>query len=79
MHTRTVVVNDRMQKGYCYERTARPGRDFDPRLHVRARLDPQEMQRLCVFCGRYMTNARGEFPRAGLRAPSSPRASATAN
>jgi hypothetical protein len=30
MRTRTIVVNDRMQKGYRYERTARPGCDFDP-------------------------------------------------
>mgnify|MGYP003401935299 CR=1 FL=1 len=39
---RTIVtVNDRMQRGYRYELTARPGRDFDPKFQPE--LTPAEM------------------------------------
>jgi hypothetical protein len=55
-----VVVNDRMQQGYCYRRTEPPGRNFaagfDPEL------TPAEMLALGVFCGKYMTDCRDEFP-----------------
>jgi hypothetical protein len=56
-----VVVNDRMQKGYRYERVARPGRDFD--AEFTPDLTPAEMLRLGVFGGRYMTDTRDEFPK----------------
>lgn len=55
-----ITVNDRMQKGYRYERVARQGRDFDPEFTPD--LTPAEMLRLGIFCGRYMTDARDEFP-----------------
>ena len=60
MRKRTVVVNDKMQKGYRYELTAPTGRDFDPEFNPE--LMPREMLRLGVFCGKYMTDTRKEFP-----------------
>jgi hypothetical protein len=59
---RVVVVNDKMQSGYRYERVARVGRDFDPAFTPE--LTPQQMLRLGVFCGKYMTDSRAEFPRS---------------
>jgi hypothetical protein len=59
MHMR-VVVNDRMQRNYVYDRTEPIGRnlaaDFQPQL------TPREMLQLGVFGGRYMTDCRREFP-----------------
>jgi hypothetical protein len=60
MRPRTVTVNDRMQQGYAYVLTAPEGRDFDPAF--RPELTPQEMLRLGVFGGKYMTDGREEFP-----------------
>jgi hypothetical protein len=65
MRKRTVIVNDRMQKDYRYRLTARTGRDFDPEFTPD--LTPQQMLRLGVFCGKYMTDARGEFPQSWFR------------
>lgn len=62
MGKRIVVVNDKMQKNYRYELTARPGRDFDPEFTPD--LTPQEMLALGVFCGKYMTDTRKEFPKS---------------
>ena len=59
---RRIVVNDLMQRGYTYELTARPGRDFHP--DFRPELTPREMLALGVFGGRYMTDCRAEFPAA---------------
>jgi hypothetical protein len=51
-----------MQRDYSYVLTARSGRDFhagfDPQL------TPQEMLRIGVFGGKYMTDCTGEFPEA---------------
>lgn len=55
-----VVVNDRMQQGYCYERTERPGQDFAEGFAPE--LTPAEMLELGVFCGKYLTDCRDEFP-----------------
>ena len=52
-----VVVNDRIQKGYCYELSAPVGRNFDPEF--KPELTPQQMLALGVFCGRYMTDTQG--------------------
>jgi len=60
MGSKWVTVNDRMQKGYRYQRVARPGRDFD--AEFRPDLTPAEMLSLGVLCGRYMTDCREEFP-----------------
>jgi hypothetical protein len=62
MRKRIVIVNDKMQKGYRYELVARSGRDFDPEF--RPELTPLEMLRLGVFCGKYMTDTRREFPKS---------------
>ena len=64
MSQRTVVVNDKMQTGYCYALSAPIGRNFDPEF--RPELTPQEMLRLGVFCGKYMTDTRKEFPKSWL-------------
>jgi hypothetical protein len=52
-----------MQQGYRYTLTAAAGRSFDPAF--RPELTPQEMLRLGVFGGKYMTDCRGEFPASG--------------
>jgi hypothetical protein len=56
----TVVVNDKMQRNYRYERSAPEGRDFDPEF--KPDLTPAQMLRMGVFGGKYMTDCRDEFP-----------------
>jgi hypothetical protein len=60
MRKRSVVVNDKMQKGYRYALAAPTGRNFGPEF--KPELTPREMLRLGVFCGKYMTDTRKEFP-----------------
>ncbi|MBM3808028.1 MAG: hypothetical protein FJW22_07500 [Acidimicrobiia bacterium] len=55
-----VVVNDRMQRGYVYDRTEPAGRNFA--ADFRPQLTPKQMLRLGVFGGKYMTDCRDEFP-----------------
>ena len=55
-----VIVSDKMQRGYRYALTAPVGRNFDPEFCPE--LTPKEMLALGIFCGRYMTDCRGEFP-----------------
>ncbi len=55
-----IVVNDLMQQGYGYDLVAAPGQDFDERFTPG--LSPEEMLRLGVFGGKYMTDTRDEFP-----------------
>ena len=55
-----VLVNDRMQTGYCYELSAPEGQAFDPEF--KPELTPAQMLELGVFCGKYMTDTRDEFP-----------------
>jgi hypothetical protein len=57
---RTVVVNDKMQTGYHYQLCEPAGRNFDPEF--RPELTPKQMLQLGVFCGKYMTDTRDEFP-----------------
>ncbi len=55
-----VVVNDKMQRGYQYTLSKRMGKDFDS--DFRPDLTPKEMLELGVFCGKYMTDCKEEFP-----------------
>jgi hypothetical protein len=57
---RTVIVNDRMQRGYRYERSAPPGGGFD--ADFAPELTPAQLLELGVFCGKYLTDCRAEFP-----------------
>ena len=60
-HLKSVIVNDKMQRGYRYD-THRAGgaQGFDP--EVRAETDAAEMLALGIFGGKYMTDCRKEFP-----------------
>jgi hypothetical protein len=60
MRHRIVVVNDRMQQFYQYACAAPIGRGFD--AEFTPELTPRDMLRLGVFCGKYMTDTRAEFP-----------------
>jgi hypothetical protein len=59
---RRVVVDDKMQRGYVYLRTAPIGRCFAPGFEPE--LTPKQMLELGVFGGKYMTDCRSEFPRS---------------
>jgi hypothetical protein len=60
VRNRTVTVSDKMQTRYRYVRSAPIGRKFDPAF--KPELTPKEMLQLGVFCGKYMTDCRKEFP-----------------
>jgi hypothetical protein len=71
---RSVVVNDKMQRGYRYTISAAPGRQFHPEF--RPELTPKQMLALGVFCGKYLTDCRREFPASWFtRAKLSPKRS----
>lgn len=55
-----VLVNDKMQQGYRYLPAEPEGSNFDEEF--RPELTPEEMLRLGVFGGKYMTDCRDEFP-----------------
>ena len=59
-NNKTVIVNDRMQKGYRYELSAPAGRNFDSGF--KPELTPKQMLALGIFGGKYMTDCRQEFP-----------------
>ncbi|HRS98321.1 MAG TPA: hypothetical protein P5040_09040, partial [Smithella sp.] len=60
MKPRTVIVNDRMQKGYRYQITEPAGKNFAE--DFKPELTPKQMLELGVFGGKYMTDCRKEFP-----------------
>ncbi|MCK9578057.1 hypothetical protein M0R01_01015 [bacterium] len=60
MKNRTVVVNDKMQKGYIYELVEPMGKNFHK--DFKPQLTPKEMLEMGVFGGKYMTDCRDEFP-----------------
>ena len=62
MRKHTVYVRDKMQKRYRYALSAPTGRDFDPEF--KPQLTPAQMLQLGVFCGKYMTDCRNEFPKS---------------
>lgn len=53
-------MNDRMQSGYSYHLAEPVGQHFNPEFYPE--LTPKEMLHLGVFCGKYMTDCRDEFP-----------------
>jgi hypothetical protein len=72
--SRSITVNDRMQRNYTYRLVELVGRNFDPEFHPD--LTPPQMLRLGVFGGKYMTDCRNEFPSAwfkGAKLASGPR------
>ena len=60
---RIIVVNDKMQRGYSYELAAPAECNFAPDFEPE--LTPAEMLQFGVFCGKYLTDCRGSFRRAG--------------
>jgi hypothetical protein len=60
-----VEVNDLMQQGYVYYRTAAVGHSFHPDFSPE--LTPKEMLEIGVFGGKYMTDCRDEFPASWFR------------
>lgn len=57
----TIVVNDKIQRGYRYELSEPAGKHFDPEF--KPDLTPKEMLALGVFGGKYMTDCQEEFPK----------------
>ena len=63
---RKVVVHDKMQRGYVYDRIEPPGRNFAPRVPSRAHARSRCCGSVCS-AGKYMTDCRPSFPQAGFR------------
>lgn len=57
---KTVVVNDKMQRGYKYQLVEPIGKNFDPEF--KPELTPKQMLALGIFGGKYMTDCKKEFP-----------------
>ena len=72
MRKRVVIVNDKMQRNYRYVLSTPIGRAFDPAFTPE--LTPSEMLAMGVFGGKYMTDAKREFPESWFaRAKLSPK------
>ena len=56
----TILVNDKMQRGYSYELVEPEGANFDPVFTPD--LNPKEMLNLGVFGGKYLNDCKDEFP-----------------
>lgn len=61
---KTVKVNDKIQKGYSYELSAKTGdlSDLKEKYGFEPELTPQEMLKLGVFEGKYLNDCKSEFP-----------------
>jgi len=57
----TIVVNDKMQRGYSYQCIKPIGKEFHS--DFKPDLTPKEMLELGVFGGRYMRDCTKEFPK----------------
>lgn len=55
-----IVVNDKMQQGYVYERTAEEGKDFAEGFVPE--LSPKQMLKMGIFEGHYLNDCQNEFP-----------------
>jgi hypothetical protein len=55
-----VLVNDKMQTNYEYERTEKVGENFHP--DFKPQLTPKEMLELGIFGGVYFSDKPSEFP-----------------
>jgi hypothetical protein len=55
-----VIVDDKMQHGYRYVRSEPMGAHFATGFEPE--LTPAQMLELGVFCGKYLTDCRAEFP-----------------
>lgn len=62
MKTKIVTVNDKMQRGYHYTLTEPVGKNFAN--NFKPELTPEEMLKLGVFGGKYMTDCQEEFPKS---------------
>jgi hypothetical protein len=60
MLQRFITAGDKMQPFYRYALSAPAGLDFDPQFLPE--LTPAQMLELGVFCGKYLTDCRDEFP-----------------
>jgi hypothetical protein len=60
MRPKEIIVNDKLQQGYRYMLTERPGRGFHPEFTPD--LSPRQMLELGVFGGKYMNDCKDEFP-----------------
>ncbi len=60
MKRQRVIVNDLMQSDYTYLLTEPAGKNFD--FGFRPELTPEEMLKLGIFGGKYMTDCASEFP-----------------
>jgi hypothetical protein len=60
MTQRFITAGDKMQPFYRYALSAPEGLDFDPQFLPE--LTPAQMLELGVFCGKYLTDCRDEFP-----------------
>ena len=56
----TVDVNDKMQKGYSYQLVEPIGENYA--FDFKPQLTPEQMLKLGVFGGKYMTDCQKEFP-----------------
>jgi hypothetical protein len=65
MKKQKIVVNDLMQNNYSYFLTEPAGRNFHPEFNPE--LTPQEMLKMGVFGGKYMTDCGDEFPKSWYR------------
>ncbi len=62
MRSLIIRVNDKMQHGYSYKLSQPLGKSFDSRF--KPELTPQQMLKLGVFGGKYMTDCGKEFPQS---------------
>lgn len=60
--TKTITVNDRMQKNYIYILSENPGENFNPIFTPH--FEPSQMLKLGIFEGKYCTDCINEFPQS---------------